>query len=369
MAQMKFLFGRPSAELPEMDVRLLSEKVNDLQSRCAALVRSISITFNLLKSFALDVEEIRSDRFKEEIERLHDRFHEQDNPKRCELYLEQKKESIASFIQHQHCYIMDREKELCDIIDLLTRAMAHLNVENRDFYQRINQQGEKIIQLSALDDIKRIKYALKAEVEQMWEIVDLKQEQEKLRIRVLADQVHSLKDELEKTKSKAMIDGLTGAYNRQALDEYLSERIERGHAGKNDLSVMMIDIDDFKGINDRFGHVIGDRVLTALVRKCRECIRTDDFLARYGGEEFTIVMEGMNFKNALRKARQICDFIASARYATSENQIGDYLSITISIGVARYKKGDCASDIFARADAALYEAKHKGKNRVVGRKT
>ena len=132
---------------------------------------------------------------------------------------------------------------------------------------------------------------------------------------------------------------------------------------------MMIDIDDFKQINDNFGHTIGDRVLMALAQKCRNHIRGEDFLARYGGEEFTIILEGASLRIALKKAREICSLIASVRYATSESQKDDYLSMTVSIGVSQYKKGDSAGDLIERADKALYDAKRKGKNRAVSRKS
>ncbi|RJQ73882.1 MAG: GGDEF domain-containing protein [Desulfobacteraceae bacterium] len=363
------LFDREPDKTPETETRQLNETMAAVQDRCDVLLRSIAEILQFLKTFALDIQDIQSDRFKEEIQQIDERLREPDHPKRFELYFEQKKEGIVSFIHRQHAYIMDREKELRDIIDLLTRALAGLNVENREFYQRIHHQGEKIIRIGGLDDIKKIKNALKAEVEQLREIVTLKQDQERRQIRLLAGKVDSLEGELEKAKSKAMTDGLTCVYNRHALGDYLAEKIESSRSENKDFCVLMIDIDDFKLINDQFGHVIGDRVLVALTQKCRTCIRGDDFLARYGGEEFMIVMDGMHFRNALKKAQQLCSTIASVRYATSEPQTGDYLSLTISIGVTQYKKGDSVDDIIARADKALYDAKRKGKNCVVGRKS
>lgn len=367
---MKLLKRASAPPEPEpSDRQHLTAKMAAIQDGCGVLLRSLRMSLHFLQDFALDVEELQSGRFKEEIQQIDEKLQQADNLKRFELHLEQKKDRIDAYIHRQRSYIMDRENELRDIIDLLTRAMASLNVENHEFYQRINQQGEKIIRISALDDIKKIKNALKAEVEQMWEIVTLKQHQDRRQIRTLAGRVHTLQDELEKARAKAMTDGLTGVYNRPALDDYLTERIERSQADKSDFCVMMVDIDDFKQINDRFGHLIGDRVLVALAQKCRASIRGEDFLARYGGEEFTIVMDGMNFRNALKKAQQLCRSIASTRYATNEMQTDDYLCMTISIGVTQYKKSDAVCDIIARADKALYDAKHKGKNCVVGRKS
>ncbi|MBT8338988.1 MAG: GGDEF domain-containing protein, partial [Desulfatitalea sp.] len=286
---MKRLKGSSSAA--SMDAKSLLAEADLLKARCDMFQTSIAALMHFLKAFALDVAEIRSDRFKEQIQQLAERFQEAEKPKRLALEFEDEKEKILNFIECQQTYIKDRETELRDIIDLLTKAMANLNVENREFYQRINEQSEKIIEISHLDDIKRIKNALKLEVDQMREIVNLKQDQEHRQIRLLAGQVQSLQSELEQARSKAMTDGLTGIYNRQALNDYLAERIERNQVMNSDLSLMMIDIDDFKKINDKYGHLIGDRVLMAVAQKCKNAIRGDDFLARYGGEEFTIVLE------------------------------------------------------------------------------
>ncbi|MBI5897039.1 MAG: diguanylate cyclase [Desulfobacterales bacterium] len=361
--------NRPQSSPEETDIRSLTEKVSANQEKCDVYLRSITVMLHFLKAFALDVQEIQSDRFKQEIEELNERFQAAEKPKRQELHFEQRKEHILNFIDRQHAYIKDREKELRDIIDLLSRAMSNLNVENREFYQRINHQGEKIIKISALDDIKKIKNALKVEVDQMRDIVALKEDQEHRQIRLLAGQVNTLQTELEKAREKAVTDALTGVYNRQALDDFIAERVDRGHMSDAEFSLLMIDIDNFKQINDKFGHPIGDRVLVALAQKCRTSIRGGDFLARYGGEEFTILLEGAGFRNALKKAQQLCQTIAALRYATNDNATDEYLSMTISIGVSQFKKGDTVTDLIGRADKALYDAKHKGKNCVVGRKS
>jgi diguanylate cyclase len=171
--------------------------------------------------------------------------------------------------------------------------------------------------------------------------------------------------ELENTKTKSMTDGLTGVYNRQAFDETLTEMIERSRVMDADLGLLLLDLDDFKKINDTYGHLMGDQALVAFCQKCRGFIRGDDILARYGGEEFAIILPGANLKNSLKKGQQICDAVSSARYATSCNQSDDYLSITTSIGVTVYKKEDTAETIIDRADKALYKAKKSGKNRAV----
>jgi diguanylate cyclase len=353
----------------DITVEQLIQKNTLLQEKSDVFLRSIEAMLHFLKSFALDLTEIRSDHFKKMVDGLAQQYASHEKPKRIELDFERQKEKILSFIEHQHNYIAEREKELRDIIDLLTKAMASLDVENREFYHRVYDQSEKMEQITLLDDIKKIRSALQFEVTQMREIVDLKKDQDRRQVQLLASQVDSLRQELEKTKTKSMTDGLTGAYNRQAFDDTLKDLMVRSRVMNSDLSLLMLDLDDFKKINDTYGHLIGDRVLVAFSQKCRKSIRGDDVLARYGGEEFAIILPGASLKNALKKGRQICDAIAAARYATDSDTDEDYLSVTVSIGVTACKRDDTAETLISRADKALYKAKQSGKNCAVAIKT
>lgn len=343
-------------------------EIVSMNEKTAALLRcSLDLLF-FLKEFALDITELQSERFKQDVDELGEHIKTQPRPKRLELDFERYKEKFRTFIEHQNSYLKDRELELRDIINLLTKAMASLNVENLEFYQRVYDQSEKMIEITRLDDIKKIKAALKQEVDRMRETVDLKRDQERRQFQKLAGQVDTLRQELETAKNKSMTDGLTGVYNRQAFDDYLKDTIERSQVMKTDFTLLMMDLDDFKTINDTYGHLIGDRVLVAFATKCRNAIRGDDFIARYGGEEFAIILPGASLRNALKKARLICETVAAARYSTDTGHTDSYLSMTVSIGVAAYKKGDDSVTLIARADKALYDAKKSGKNRAVAKK-
>ncbi len=357
------LFYRPNESDLETD-RLIEKHLLG-QERVEMFLRSIEAMLHFLKAFSLDVKELDIDGFRKRLEDLNRRFASDEKPKRTELHFEHQKDKILHFIEAQHKYIADRENELRDIIDLLTKAMANLDIENRDFYHRVYDQSEKMENITRLDDIKRIKTALKHEVSQMRQIVDQKKTQDRQKVQKLASQVDTLRQELEKTRTRSMTDSLTSVSNRQAFDDTLADLIERSRVMNTSFSLMMLDIDDFKQINDTHGHLIGDRVLVAFCQKCRQFIRGDDFIGRYGGEEFVIILPGAGWRDALKKGRQICDGIASTRYATCSDQKDDYLGMTVSIGVTAVRKNDTAEDVIERADKALYKAKRAGKNRAV----
>jgi diguanylate cyclase len=359
---MKF-FTRPVNDT--LSPEQLELKASDGDLRTEIFKNCIYTLLHFLKFFVLDIKEIQPDNFRYDLDQLGEQFKRGEKTKRIEQRFAQEKEKILTFIERQNSYVRDREKELRDIIDLLTKAMSSLNVENLEFYQRVYDQSEKIIELTRLDDIKKIKISLKSEVDRMRETIDQKKNQERRNMQHLAGQVSSLRYELEQAKTKSLMDGLTGVYNRLALDDYLAAKVERSNIMGSDLALLMMDLDNFKKINDGFGHPIGDRVLLAFTQKCRGSIRGDDFLARYGGEEFVIIMPGANLRNGLKKAKQICKAVASACYATSEANTGSCLSITVSIGVSAFKKGDTPETLIARVDKALYGAKQKGKNRAI----
>jgi len=164
---------------------------------------------------------------------------------------------------------------------------------------------------------------------------------------------------------KAMHDPLTGALNRAALDTMLNKEINLAYRHDNPLSVLMIDVDHFKHINDNYGHSTGDQVLRNLVAKLKEQIRTSDILFRYGGEEFTIILNNTNQDGANLLAQRVRSGIEEMTH----NLTGNDLHFTVSIGAATLNKNEAAIQLLDRADHALYAAKKQGRNRVVEAQT
>ncbi len=330
---------------------------------------TIRALFVLLKGFVMeDIKEIDSKSFKCSLDELSNKYIEGKNPKKIRSLFEKTSKSTLKFIERQKEYIKEKENELKDIIDLLTRAMSGLNVDNQQFYNRIYDQSEKIEKITRLDDIKKIKLALKQEVEQIKELVAVQKESGDRRIQQLAGKVDALKNELEKTQQASLIDNLTKIYNRGAFDDFIRELVEKNTVVKKPFSLLILDIDDFKKVNDIYGHLAGDSILLSFAQKCKKFVRSDDFLARYGGEEFVILLPGASLRNSLKKAKQLCNDIAAVRYTVGENSEEQYLSITTSIGVSTYKKGDTVKSVIKRADQALYMAKLSGKNKAVTEK-
>lgn len=160
----------------------------------------------------------------------------------------------------------------------------------------------------------------------------------------------------------ATTDSLTGVANRRHLVERAQLEFDRCRRHQLPLAVMMIDVDHFKGVNDRHGHPAGDAVLVEAARACRHTLRATDLLARYGGEEFLALLPLTDAEAAQRVAERVRAAIAALRV---DNGGGTPLQVTVSVGLASLGSGTATVDeLFSRADQALYAAKQKGRNRV-----
>ncbi len=170
---------------------------------------------------------------------------------------------------------------------------------------------------------------------------------------------------LERASRRAMIDELTGAYNRRFLEEFLGKMIvpEERRKGQS-ISILMIDLDHFKQVNDAFGHQVGDEVLKAIATTLHRSLKDTDVLARYGGEEFTVVLPRTDTPTAAIVAERLRAAVADMSFRRLAPAAPDRL--TISIGVATYPShARTVPELLRCADEALYQAKSLGRNRVV----
>ena len=161
-------------------------------------------------------------------------------------------------------------------------------------------------------------------------------------------------------KISAETDPLTGVFNRLAFIKKINKEIKRAKRYGRTLSLLMFDLDDFKTINDNFGHQMGDAVLKQVTQKVSGMLRESDMLCRYGGEEFIIALPETDMDSALILGKRILEKISKSVFNHNDTNA----SVTVSIGIATQIAGDSLDDIIKRADDKLYEAKSAGKNQV-----
>lgn len=176
-------------------------------------------------------------------------------------------------------------------------------------------------------------------------------------------EIDSLRASLESVRVESLTDSLTGLANRRMFDETLRMRIEEARAQRNDLCLLLCDIDHFKRFNDTWGHHTGDQILRFLASALQAHARPDYLVARYGGEEFAVIMPRTGIKVSQQTAELIRAAIQAKRLRRrSTNE--DLGQVTVSIGVARLQPGDTPQGLVERADACLYASKRNGRNQV-----
>ncbi len=188
-----------------------------------------------------------------------------------------------------------------------------------------------------------------------------------LRIKTLQDQLRAAKSQLEKL---SVTDGLTGLYNHRYFEERLHEEFRRSQRYSDPVALMMLDLDHFKNINDRYGHPFGDRVLRGTAELISTSIRDPDICARYGGEEFAIILPKAHLQGALTVAERIHRDMGQKTYAHEAVESGRAraveVRVTASVGIAFFPSKDVNSpeSLVKFADDALYRAKREGRDAI-----
>ncbi|HEX4943466.1 MAG TPA: bacteriohemerythrin [Usitatibacteraceae bacterium] len=172
------------------------------------------------------------------------------------------------------------------------------------------------------------------------------------------DEMEGLRERVSQLERLAATDHLTGAWNRSHFDRLIDAEIARSTGSRQPVSLVLLDIDHFKRINDTFGHGMGDSVLRELVRLVQSRIRASDVLFRWGGEEFTVLVASAGYRGAERVAENL-------RAAVAGHEFRGVGTVTISLGVAEHAGGEDPQSWFRRLDETLYAAKNGGRNRVV----
>ncbi len=217
----------------------------------------------------------------------------------------------------------------------------------------------KIEEAETIEDLSQVVNSIVQDTKKMVE----KNQALELQLVNSSQQVTELRKNLDNVKKEAMTDGLTGLSNRKAFDKYIRDHVEEAENIRVPLILMMLDIDHFKQFNDTYGHQVGDQVLRLVARTLTDNVKGRDIAARYGGEEFAIILPETSLLSGVKVAELLRKSVESKEVINKTNNetLG---RITMSIGVAEFKRGESISEFIERADAALYFAKKNGRNRV-----
>jgi len=255
-------------------------------------------------------------------------------------------ENIRSRIQH--------------ILTELLRQILNSGSDFNRYSERLESFTEQLLEENAdTDNIKKLIQDVISETRTM----ESASNGLKSSLQNISGEVDSLREDLEKARQQATTDALTGLANRRAFDEALTKETLSARNSGHDLSLLIADIDQFKRINDCFGHLVGDKVLIGTADLIRDCVKGRDFVARFGGEEFVVLLPDTDLSGAhivaekIRQGFEILDW----RQRRINQEIAP---VTISVGIASYVAGEPWENFIQRADRALYFCKNEGRNQV-----
>src|SRR5471032_3309 len=287
--------------------------------------------------------------------------------------------AITDSGQHEFEAYLQQLNERLESFQANLQAAAEGHADNHSASRNLNSQLREQVDglqnsFQGAADLNSLKHVLENRLEGLLSTMDRHQhahdqrEQEvAARLQGLASRVATMEQEaqgfrvhLAEQRQKALIDPLTGLPNRAAWGERLEQEVESWQKHKDHLLLAMLDLDQFKRINDGYGHLAGDKVLKIVATVLRKSLRAADFIARFGGEEFVILLprtsmtDGLALLEKLRAAIERCPFHFK----------GEPVVITVSMGLTAFKPGERGDLVIKRADQALYRAKDEGRNRI-----
>ncbi|MEJ1958688.1 MAG: diguanylate cyclase [Nitrosomonadales bacterium] len=260
--------------------------------------------------------------------------------------------------------LVDAKTTLKNLMTTFIDRLGEVTEQTGEYHLKIAEYSQKIggtnnlTELShLLDDIMRDTREVQASAQRSHEdlIITRKKAHE------AEERVKQLEEELEQVSEKMHEDQLTGALNRRGMDEAMDREIKRADRQRTPISLALLDIDNFKQLNDTLGHQAGDHALVHLTAVIKETLRPTDAVARYGGEEFIIIMSETSQEEAMATIIRLQRELTKKFFLhNNERKL-----ITFSAGVALRADNETGEDVMARADKAMYQAKKAGKNRVV----
>lgn len=260
--------------------------------------------------------------------------------------------------------LTDAKTTLKSLMTNFIDRLGNLTESTGEYHQKIEGYSQKISKTNNLTDLSHLLDDIMQDT-RVIQASALRSHEELLITKKQADEaegrIKELEQELMQVSELVREDQLTGALNRRGLDEAVDVELKRADRNKSPFSVALIDIDNFKKLNDTLGHQAGDRALTHLTQVIKETLRPTDAVGRYGGEEFLILLPGTNLEAAVETIQRLQRDLTKKFFLHNNDKI----LVTFSAGVALRADGEDQEDLIGRADKAMYHAKQTGKNRVV----
>ncbi len=316
----------------------------------------------LLSDAAVEGGSLKTREFRSRLQTYRHHLASSEGKKEFARYSTECLQACEDYFERSRKYLLERESEFAEVINYLREAVNRLAGESSSFTADLQSTTERMQRLADIEDIRELKKQISTEVQQLKRTIDEKREKEEASYGRLAKRMELLQHSLDESRQEASLDGLTGVPNRRTFDRTLPKWIAERKATNRPFVLGILDLDNFKAINDTRGHQVGDRVLLCAARFLSKQIRPNDFLARYGGEEFVVLIDGLKADQAQLKFTEILRQLAATTYDYEIAGGVASINFTASCGLAECVVDEPVDGLLRRADEALYQAKKNGKN-------
>ena len=254
----------------------------------------------------------------------------------------------------------DKDEQVDRVLRHVAKVLqAHVS-DSESFSERLDGANERLSRHESIGPIKEIVLALIEDNRDMRDrLYNVRNQLEESRLQVV-----QLQTNLERAEEAGLRDVVTAIGNRRFFDASFMEEVEKARRLGDHFCLALADIDRFKHVNDRFGHLVGDRLLRLFANILVQNVRGQDKVARFGGEEFALIFPGARLLDAVAATERIRGILESKQWTIEPS--GERISkVTASFGVSKLRADESANDLLRRVDERLYEAKVQGRNRVV----
>jgi diguanylate cyclase len=266
-------------------------------------------------------------------------------------------ESTRSVAAQTRTRSAERRAQIAELVAMVRETVHTIAGDQNSLQETLAGSAERLGRLAEGDDLHLIQVRLRQEVSRLTRITMERREAWEKTVKEFGSRLTVLETQLDRTRREAAVDPLTNVPNRRTFERTCTDWLTPNRPG---FVMAMIDVDDFKAINDRYGHVVGDRVLVTVAETLARCLRSDDVVARMSGDEFAVMAASLTLTQAESRFAGIGRAVQDACGPI----VPDGPAPTISIGLAECSAGDTLRSLHERADAALYVAKRSGKGRL-----
>lgn len=311
-----------------------------------------------IENFVLSTPDLDAPSFLQRLRRASQRLTPHTEEHELELQRQWAQGPVCEFGQLQRRYLTEREDELWRLLELYQEHQKIEGAANKQFHDALAGAHERLGSVIRLNDLRQLRERVEHEVRRATNLVEEKARLDDARGAALQQRVRVLEAALASARRDAARDPLTGVYNRSALHE----QIDAALTSPAPCALAMVDVDDFKSINDTLGHLAGDEVLRQSARFISRAVRPGDVLARFGGDEFCVLAPGTEARHLHARLEEV---VSRRTLEFSQDSRDFSVRLSLSAGVAASLRGDTPESLLDRADHTMYQAKRAGKARAI----